>query len=799
MPIDALEIQGVRGIRHPVTIELRGRSLLLHGDNGTGKSSVERALRWALAGEEEPTDEEPYSSESSYRRHVSVASDYPRVHVSFDDGSTIEVTRGNLLVTGHGDEYRVACRRGFPFLRRAELLDVLASRPVDRFQYFESFLGFDHVDTVTKELADLKSALERRCTELRQTTTAELGALRPLLPPGAQPQTDTLAELEQAALEVATGLGIDIEGRSWDEVAEKVVALGALETEDDLEQRRGHLSALKGDIEAFLTNDMTGDLEYPETFEAQRVALQAETLDASHITLIEDALSHFESDEGETCPLCGQKIDWERTKEDLRRRSESLAAYGRILEKRAESAESWLNRWTAFELLQRRLVTLLGAEQAGLEALAKAPDGLDLLVGIQVPRRDLDSTILAIGGEALGSYIEESTAKAISLVTAALSSLPAAEQLPDLRLATSLYSRLGEKRTELWLLQSQYESTKHEADAVARIREALIRTRQDVAQEILERVGETVSEFYFAIHPSEEACETTGPPTIDVQRHGRGTAFVRGAFDGNAVRDPQWVYSDGHLDTVGICIFLALRRYRGDEKDDPRLLILDDVIISIDLGHARRLIGLLKERFDDHQLLLLTHNGLFAHWCASLIPGLRRLQIKSWSLEDGPRIGEYLEARDRLLVSLESGSAKEVGLHLMSLMDEWLAEARYAYSVAVPAKPDEQYTLSEIWAPFAKTVRKVGKLLSSDLGGATERIDALADLPAIRNALPAHENEFAREFPREVIVEVAQSAVALVDALYCSECRCFAKPIPNRFSPSIVHCSCRALQYLPPS
>ncbi len=63
-----------------------------------------------------------------------------------------------------------------------------------------------------------------------------------------------------------------------------------------------------------------------------------------------------------------------------------------------------------------------------------------------------------------------------------------------------------------------------------------------------------------------------------------------------------------------ICIFLALRRYRGGRKGDPRLLVLDDIIIiSIDLGHSRRLIELLRDEFGYHQILLPTHNGLFAH------------------------------------------------------------------------------------------------------------------------------------------------------------------------------------------
>lgn len=95
--------------------------------------------------------------------------------------------------------------------------------------------------------------------------------------------------------------------------------------------------------------------------------------------------------------------------------------------------------------------------------------------------------------------------------------------------------------------------------------------------------------------------------------------------------------------------------------------------------------------------------------------------------------------------------------------------------------------------PFAKVVRKIGKSLNYNLGGAVEAADDLQDLPAIRNALPAHDNEFAREFPRNVMVEVAQRALGLVNALYCADCRSLRLLFHIDSSPSIVHCRCKKI------
>jgi len=97
-------------------------------------------------------------------------------------------------------------------------------------------------------------------------------------------------------------------------------------------------------------------------------------------------------------------------------------------------------------------------------------------------------------------------------------------------------------------------------------------------------------------------------------------------------------------------------------------------------------------------------------------------------------------------------------------MDEWLAEARYGYSLSVRAKYGEQYPLTEIWDPFVNSVRKIAKGLNDNLGIEFEVFQELRDLPAITNSLAAHENNFAREIPRDVMVGIARKILGLVIA-----------------------------------
>jgi hypothetical protein len=396
-------------------------------------------------------------------------------------------------------------------------------------------------------------------------------------------------------------------------------------------------------------------------------------------------------------------------------------------------------------------------------------------------------TVRIITTRRLAELATEDVKKAVDSVELAISKLPASGKEPAVNMAAALAIKYSSLRPPLKLLASEVESLDEELGVFSALHEALRRSRQDVAGEILGAIGATVAEYYLAIHPPGNPDEATGAPSIEVQRHGKGSAFVRGKFRNEGIKDPRWVYSDGHLDTVGICVFLALRRLRADAKGDSKLLILDDIVLSIDLGHARRLIDLLKAEFSDHQTIILTHNGLFAYWCTYLMPGMRRLRIRSWTLEAGPTVGDMTSARERLEGALPAGEPREIGMQIMNLMDEWCAEARYAYTLAVPARHDEQYTLADIWQPLVKRLRELAKELKSDLGGVAQALDRIPDLFAVRNALAAHENDFAKEYPRQTVVEMARDVLLIATTLRCQECAAFVVKPPSAM---VLSCRC---------
>jgi AAA15 family ATPase/GTPase len=44
--IKSIKISGLRGVREPLTLDLNKKSVLVYGDNGTGKSSLTDSFEW---------------------------------------------------------------------------------------------------------------------------------------------------------------------------------------------------------------------------------------------------------------------------------------------------------------------------------------------------------------------------------------------------------------------------------------------------------------------------------------------------------------------------------------------------------------------------------------------------------------------------------------------------------------------------------------------------------------------------------------------------------------------------------
>ena len=798
MKLKHLRIRGVRGISREVSLEVGGRSLLVHGDNGTGKSSIERALRWALLGTDAPTTEAPFSSETSMRRHILESE--PCVELLLEKDGRIQVTLGAPSVVdanAAGHAYREACMRANPFLRRAEMQNVLNDKPSDRFRYLESFFDLRDVDSVRDSLEGRASGSEAAAKQAKQEAERRLSFLVGQIPPHHRPPDASRSALFDAIGRFAVALRILPDPTSEPtrlfeagRQAQTLVSSNGLSTaRAQLNEARSTLDAFRQEFAAAVFGDLAA-------LEHRRRDLEQGSLDGDALEVLSQARTYLEARDDGPCPVCLQSVDPSELRRQLDQRLAALASYKEAVNAIAAQVGLWQEQLREFLRVSRRFAEALGSKRASeLPGVPAMPDGVKGLLE-KKEARALQDSLLAVGSQVIHAWIRSFLDWAVQTIDERLGRLPEDSELNDLKQFAHVVAEIERALPMLDQYAQDGEREDQRAADLGELANAIRLARQDVAKELLDQIQGLVTSYYRYLHPDERPGETTAPPAFKIQRHQGGTAQLVGTFAGKEVKSLTWAYSDGHLDTAALCVFLALRRFRANQDGDPKLLVLDDVILSIDLAHGRRLLELLREHFSDHQLLIFTHNGLFARWCKSLLPGIQYAHIRRWTLEEGPTLGDELDAIPRLEAALEGVTSKDIAMAMMALADEFLREARYAYGLAVPASRDEQYTCADLWSPFCKTLKEIEKTLKVKIGNLKELMESLRDLPQVRNSPGAHDNDYAFEYPLATLRDLGAKLLELVRLLHCDNCQTFAYPVPNRFNPSMMHCDCRHLTYV---
>jgi hypothetical protein len=777
VPIDTIAIEAVRGIRGEISLSLNAKSLVVRGDNGTGKSSIVQALAWALTGQRGKDFEESWGHVLDSRKS--------RVVVTLAGGGRIEATEKKVTCDDHATKVRAACQKANPFLMRRQLLGFLEQRPVDRFRYLESFLDLEQADALHGTLTDKARDAESDQEANKSRVTQLLQAVVQRLPRERRANIGSWKAATKEILAWATSPAVGLHVSDWDVLKSQIVALRDLLAGEGLARKRLNLSAALFAFESLATGQRLTPLA---PLVSRLAELQATSSGADDVSLLEVAAKHFaQHHDASVCPVCVQQVSANDIRQRIGARLEALRELRSVRAQVEATTELWR---------ERGRVVLAAVSEAATALGISAPD--------EVPEIPPAPAFTRADWTGSGDAETEQLATLTYFrqhLTTALAELPDEAQAEAQRELLHALEAAAEGELAIGLAEDACVTTGRLAVDLRALAESLRAARQDVASELLDEISGLVGQYYGRIHPAEAPDEVTGKPRIEVQRRSGGTALVRGEFNKREVDNLRGLYSDGHLDTVGICVFLALRRFRAtrDGSNDPHLMVLDDIVLSVDLGHARRFLDLLREDFSDHQVLMFTHNGLFFDWCIDRLAGYERAVIQRWTLEAGPLLGNYPSSLERLKVAIgNEASPKLLAQAATNLMDEWLADARFELQLSIPARRGEEYTLTDIWQEFQARLKAAEKKWAEPIGDCSRLLSELKDLPRMRNRLAAHENEFAHEFPVAVVREIASNCVALVESLYCSGCRRFAEYLPNPREPEMIRCRCEGIRYVRP-
>lgn len=635
MHIQRIDIENVRGIRHWEE-EFGDDNVRILGPNGSGKSSVIQAVEFVLTGDIKRlrgpgTQGIPFSQ---YASHMDATPDEAWVTATFKDAGNPAVTvkrwisePENLEIIEPTDQTEIpdwlhrqmdAASLGHSILDRNRLLRFVTAPEGKRGDRIDELFRLENIDEKRKSLkravrnqqseknekADAKDAADQRFFELfddlstRSQVVQFINEVRQ--DHGASP-IETLDEDFLEDIEVYEEIPVDaLESEATTSLLNRI--------ESNLDDRK---TEFREQVETLV--ECSASLERTEHIERE-----LNTLD-----LVENGLSLVDEYD-EACPLCQKQWDEDELVSHLEERKDH-ASHLQDLKSSVDNAYSKLNT-----LLVEYTENL---EQLRTEIVDDYPEAAETIE--KVTTRTLewkeelnegsfteypsDTTVHKdIFQEELQQKLQQLSKKA--------------EEDKDIKSATKqvdLLARADDRYDELQEKEERLEKTKNIESALESVQEAFLDARNRVLTKAFDEISTRFESYYEQMHQDEEAEEFSAV----LEPTNTGVTFEPKFYD-RGHHHPGAVHSEGHRDSMGLALFLAMSDVGGEDID---ILLLDDVMMSIDSEHRSNIANLLGEEISDrYQILLTTHDKTWDRHLQLTQNFKKQVRFSKCSLGAGP-------------------------------------------------------------------------------------------------------------------------------------------------------------------
>ncbi|WP_121744827.1 AAA family ATPase [Natronorubrum halophilum] len=806
MKIEELQINNFRGITE-LEKQPKGDNIGLIGPNGSGKSSVMDAIDFLLTGTVQRMTGEGTGDISieDHGPHVDSDPEDSWVEITFSNDSekiTLKRTVEDNSLEYDGElpdslELLIdAAERGQHLLSRSEILNFIVARKQSRSEQLRTLLKLSNIKQKRLELQGAADQLGTEADRKEREYSSSQQRLFSLFEEEAQ----SLEEVQQKVNQIRE----DLDGEPLDELDPDTEFRNELESPTDRASaspiQSKQTKELLTKIEEWFENDVEEFLELEAELREKTEAVRSdeEALRALDVLeLIQDGRQFLDED-ADCCPLCLTDWDAEELEELLEEREEKAAEANKKMEELNGIQQELLPLLTEIRTAVDSLTNILGQhDDFDTENLE------DLFTDLEEYEENLEDNI--VDELPYEEYEREERKQVLKPENAVeyISELKSrAEDLPDLDALQNAWDVLNsayENYQDVIRLETVSEEYREAADQMDEVQKEFINSRDSVLNETYEAISEQFEKYYKTIHGEEEDFSPDISPTetgldIQVGFHGRGK------------HPPHALHSEGHQDSMGLCLYLALCDYL--EGGDLPLIMLDDVVMSVDAEHRRPLANLLeKEISSDFQILMTTHDELWYRHLKTVGVLSRRSTIKfsSWSLDDGPQIiGKSGDEWDRVEELMDEGDVQAAASRLRHTAEWFLRETCHQLGARVQFKSDSRWTLGDFSGPAMsrfKELLKQAKRAGSSWGNDISDINDLDDkrsqvytqfnneMGAVNPNVHFNEDEWAT-FTIAELQPAVDAFKELYDLFWCSNCNSCLSVVEEGYEEVALKCSC---------
>ncbi len=799
--IDDIHIEDFRGIRN-LHLDLGSESYVVQGANGTGKSGIVDALEFALTGDVSRL-KGPGLGDLTLSRHA------PHVHrrdnprfakVSttvrvVDTGESATLTRSVETPRRFSLEPDSAAVRAAVeemehhpeiVLSRREIIRLIIAEPGKRSRDVQTLLKLSNLSKTRASLKTAKNKLSAGATTSAAAVNDAAVAAERLFDVEEPADDETLKAVNarRASLGVEPLPTLDVE-----RLAEGI----STRTQEGGVNRSTALQ----DIDSL--EDEIADESPPQSLAADVAEAAGSVVDDA--SLLADLAGSQLIDAGlgllvdEACPLCDHA--WPS--------AEALRSH---LESKAEKLRLAGETETAIKEAALALATAVRTAASKIDHVSRVATNLghvDTARSLTEWKGNIEQTATKLGTVDGTLQIHDQIGSDVLQVPAAMPEAlttlrKAVEALADVSEKVEAASFLAEAKARLGTLQdaqATHQVAQSASDAADAAYERYCEAQDEVLATLYNSVADTFAYYYRAMNSDETGFTVEIEPSAQ-QLNLSVDFYEEGLFP------PAAYHSEGHQDSMGVCLYLALMKHL--LGSDFRLAILDDVVMSVDADHRYQFCELLKREFPDVQFIVTTHDAVWAHQMvrSNLVSRSNVARLDWWDVHHGPWLATGTDFWEFVDEALHRNSVPEAGWRLRHNLERVLADLADEYRCPIPYRADGRYNLSEyrdaIKRRYSRLLRKAaGAANSRNDTDAASRIEEMkttwSEVTLAQDAgewmvnRAVHYTEWA-DFSKSDFQPIVDAWKELLDVFECPECQSRLYVTERRGVDDTLKCSC---------
>jgi len=748
--LESIELEVFRGATKPLVVNFdpERHITMIFGENGCGKSTIVDGF--GFVG----------------RRDLGSLTDHPGVDENFvtslggDSAKTrvkLKTSAGSWEATlGKKKAITVVPDKGCPrmeILRRKQILDLVDAQPKKRFEELGRYINVDGVAASEQTLRDaVREVGAELDTEVRVKAAAEQHLTEYWEREGKQ-GSSALAWAKAEAAKNQTQL------------------TGIIATATSIATAVADVTAKLADWDAYLSRcAATKDAHTRADAAFQKVAAQATAQSAELIKVLREAKAFFDKNStASACPVCTSPITAATLSVDIDKRITAMNELDTAL-RAAESAKRSL------AIVESQRAGEVGKLTRVVAAATKTIGDADFAaLGIALSEKQAWQDLQAIAQDEDRIQKLSPTIIGFAATLAAVATAGAdAQKIANQHTAISGHVKQVESSTK------KVETLDALRGRLAALLAVVETERKAFVSDVLAAICGDVEALYNRVHPGENV----GGVKLSLDPRYIGSLHLHADFHSAKGITPQSVFSESHLDTLGLCVFLALaKRY----SVEGSIIILDDVLTSVDASHLDRIIAVLHEEAAhfSHTIITTHYRPWRDRYRFNRAPtaDIAFVELRTWTLDGGIRLFKSQSSVEDLKGVLAASAfdrqaaASKAGQLLENLLD-FLARR---YQCRLPLTGQPHYTLGDLAGCFSKELKKVLR---------AERLDKAQDvataLPAawvstpiapiieklkscgpVRNHVGAHYNTLGSDCTDAEVETFGKTVVELAEVLVC--------------------------------